>query len=163
MNSIFQRVSVRKYQNKEVSQEQTEQIIKAGMQAPSACNLQPWEFYVIKDNELKAKLAATRSGLHPAEHAPLLILTVYRENVQLPEYNTISMSTCLENMWLEATSLGLGAVWLGIAPFADRMQAIKDVIDLPEGIQPFALLAVGYPEQAKEASSRFDLSRIHYL
>ena len=44
MNSIFHRISVRKYQNRDVEQEKIELMLKAAMAAPSACNQQPWEF-----------------------------------------------------------------------------------------------------------------------
>ena len=45
MNSIFHRISVRKYENRDVEQEKIELMLKAAMAAPSACNQQPWEFY----------------------------------------------------------------------------------------------------------------------
>ena len=51
MNSIFHRISVRKYKDRPVEKEKIMQILKAGMQAPSACNQQPWEFYVVTDKE----------------------------------------------------------------------------------------------------------------
>ena len=51
MNSIFHRISVRKYEDKPVEKEKIMQILKAGMQAPSACNQQPWEFYVVTDKK----------------------------------------------------------------------------------------------------------------
>lgn len=57
MNSIFHRISVRKYQNRDVEQEKIELMLKAAMAAPSACNQQPWEFYVVKD---KAVIDAVR-------------------------------------------------------------------------------------------------------
>ena len=51
MNPIDHRVSIRKYQERPVENEKILQILKAGMQAPSACNQQPWEFYVVTDKE----------------------------------------------------------------------------------------------------------------
>lgn len=51
MENIFHRVSIRKYEDKPVEKEKILQILKAGMQAPSACNQQPWEFYVVTDKE----------------------------------------------------------------------------------------------------------------
>ena len=51
MNSIFHRISVRKYEDKPVEKEKIMQILKAGMQAPSACNQQPWDFYVVTDKK----------------------------------------------------------------------------------------------------------------
>ena len=51
MNSIFHRISVRKYEDRPVEKEKIMEILKAGMQAPSACNQQPWEFFVVTDKE----------------------------------------------------------------------------------------------------------------
>ena len=61
MNSIFHRISVRKYQDRPVEKEKIEKILRAAMQAPSATNQQPWEFYVVTD---KKKLEAL-SQVHP--------------------------------------------------------------------------------------------------
>ena len=59
MNEIFTRRSIRKYQNKPVEQEKLERILRAGMQAPSAQNEQPWEFIVIaEDREMKQQICA---------------------------------------------------------------------------------------------------------
>lgn len=46
MNAIFHRVSIRKYQDKPVESEKITTMLKAAMAAPSACNQQPWEYYV---------------------------------------------------------------------------------------------------------------------
>ena len=51
MNSIFHRISVRKYEDRPVETEKIMEILRAGMQAPSACNQQPWEFFVVTDKE----------------------------------------------------------------------------------------------------------------
>lgn len=51
MNSIFHRISVRKFEDRPVEKEKIVQVLKAGMQAPSACNQRPWEFYVVTDKE----------------------------------------------------------------------------------------------------------------
>ena len=49
MSSIFHRISVRKFEDRPIEKEKIVQVLKAGMQAPSACNQQPWEFYVVTD------------------------------------------------------------------------------------------------------------------
>ena len=60
MDSIFHRISVRRYEDKQVEKEKLMQILRAGMQAPSACNQQPWEFYVVTNPEkIKALSKAT--------------------------------------------------------------------------------------------------------
>ena len=57
MNSLYHRVSIRKYQDKAVEPEKIESMLKAAMQSPSACNQQPWEFYVVTDKERLKKLS----------------------------------------------------------------------------------------------------------
>ena len=79
MNSIFHRVSIRKYEDRPVEQEKLLQILKAGMQAPSACNQQPWEFYVVTDKEMIQKLAGVSPYSACAAGAPVVIVPVYRK------------------------------------------------------------------------------------
>lgn len=59
MSSIFHRVSIRKYQDKPVEQEKIEQMLRAAMAAPSACNQQPWEYYVVTDRTKIVELSGT--------------------------------------------------------------------------------------------------------
>ena len=51
MNSIFKRKSIRKFLDKEIEDEKIERLLRAGMQAPSAINSQPWEFLVVRDKK----------------------------------------------------------------------------------------------------------------
>ena len=57
MNSIFHRVSIRKYKSQQVEPDKIEQMLRAAMAAPSACNQQPWEFYVVTDKDVIAQLS----------------------------------------------------------------------------------------------------------
>ena len=66
MNSIFHRISVRKYEDRPVEKEKIMEILKAGLQAPSACNQQPWEFFVVTDKE-KIQKRPERIGWNPHE------------------------------------------------------------------------------------------------
>ena len=79
MNSIFHRISVRKYEDKPVEKEKIMEILKAGMQAPSACNQQPWEFYVVTDKEKIRKLSGATPYSGCAAGAPVVIVPVYRK------------------------------------------------------------------------------------
>ena len=125
MNSIYSRVSIRKYQDRPVEREKTEAILRAAMQAPSAANQQPWEFYVVTNREKIVALSKCHKYAGCAANAPVLIVPVYRkEGVWLPEYEQIDMAIAQENIWLETDSLGLGGVWLGIAPQEERMKAV---------------------------------------
>ena len=69
----------------------------------------------------------------------------------------------MENMWLETDSIGLGGVWLGIAPSEERMKRVEEIVGMPEGIRAFALFAVGYPAETKQQQDRFNPERIHYV
>lgn len=164
MNEIFERSSIRKFQDKKVEEEKILQILKAGMQAPSAWNQQPWEFYVVTDKEMITKLSKTSPYASCAASAPCIIVSVYhKDDLKCPEYAHIDMAICQENMWLETTSLGLGGVWLGVAPNKDRMEAVKHALNLPLNLEPFSLFPLGYKGEDKKQSDRFDESRIHRI
>ncbi len=81
----------------------------------------------------------------------------------MPEYAQIDMSASVENLLLEADSLGLGAVWLGIAPLKERMGAVRMVLNLPENPDAFAIIPCGYPQKVHAQQNRFDKQRIHYV
>ena len=164
MNSIFHRVSIRKFQDKPVEPEKIETILRAAMAAPSARNQQPWEFYVVTNNkDLIQKLSTVSPYAGCAKDAPVLIVSAYREDAISPAYAQIDLSIANENIWLEADSLGLGGVWLGIAPVEERMKAVEEVLQLPAEHHAFAIFALGYPAENKPQQDRYDISRIHYV
>lgn len=70
--------------------------------------------------------------------------------LRLPEYAQIDVSAAIENLLLEADGLGLGAVWLGIAPLTERMDA-------------FAIVPCGCPAQERVQQDRFEEARVHYI
>ncbi|MBR2182383.1 MAG: nitroreductase family protein, partial [Acidaminococcaceae bacterium] len=78
MNIIFKRKSVRTYLDIDVDDATVEQIIRAGMAAPSAKNQRPWEFYVVRNKETLAKLATCTPYARPVASAPVAIVACYR-------------------------------------------------------------------------------------
>ena len=164
MNEIFHRVSIRKYEDRLVEKEKIRQILRAGMQAPSAGNQQPWMFYVVTNREKIQALSKSHQYAGCAAGAPVLIVPVYRtEGLWVPEYAQIDMSIAQENMWLETDSIGLGGVWIGIAPQRDRMDRVSEILGLPDNVKPFSIFAFGYPDETREQKDRFDESRIHFV
>lgn len=164
MSSIYTRVSIRKYQDKPVEAEKIEEMLRAAMQAPSAGNQQPWEFYVVTDKAKIEALANSHKYAGCAAGAPVVIVPVYRtEGLYFPMYAEIDLSIAQENMWLKADELGLGGVWMGIAPIQERMDKVAEILDLPENLKAFSLFPVGYPAETKVQQDRFDEARIHYL
>lgn len=163
MNEIFHRISVRKYEDKPVEAEKIELLLRAAMAAPSATNQQPWEFYVVTNREMIQALSQVSPYAGCAAGAPVVIVLAYRENCTVPEYAQIDMSIAQENMWLETDSLGLGGVWLGVAPREERMREVKRIVGIPEGLRAFSLFALGYPAEERPQQDRFEPDRIHYI
>ena len=163
MNSIYHRVSIRKYQDKPVEKEKVEAILRAAMQAPSAANQQPWEFYVVTDREKLKALSRVSPYARMTEYAPAAIVSAYRIQCRVPVYAQIDLSIAMENLWLETDAQGLGGVWLGIAPVEERMQAVEQIIGMPDTLRAFAVFPFGYPAEERPQQDRFDESRIHWI
>ena len=163
MNSIFHRISVRKYQEKPVEAEKIERMLRAAMAAPSACNQQPWEFYVVRDKDVILQLSKASPYATCAKKAPVVFVPCFRSEGRAPEYFNIDMSAAVENLLLEADELGLGAVWMGISPDEGRMKAVREVLDIPEDLHAFALIPCGYPAEERAQEDRYEESRVHYI
>jgi len=164
MKEIFERVSIRKYQDKPVEKEKIEQILKAAMAAPSAGNQQPWEFYVVTDKEKIKALSECSPYSGCAKDAPAVLVPCYRtEGLMFPEFDTIDLAIATENAWLEIDSLGLGGVWLAVAPIPDRMEKADAVLGIGDKLHAYALLPFGYPAETRTQQDRYDESRIHWV
>lgn len=164
MQEIFNRRSIRKFENRPVEKEKIEQLLKAAMQAPSAANQQPWEFIVVEDRTGLSRLSQMSPYSKPvAGSAVTLVLLADTSRLAIPNAWQQDMGAAAENILLEATHLGLGAVWLGVAVSDSSMDFVKKLYDLPDTIQPFALIAVGYPDdQENKFVDRYQAERVHY-
>ena len=163
MSILMERMSVRKYTGQPVTKEQIINILRAAMQAPSAHNQRPWEFYVVTDRETIEKLSTVSPYAGPAKGAAAVIVAAKKMDSPVPESIDIDMAACIENIWLAAVEQGLGGVWIGIAPLEERMAKVEEILNLPDSVSAFALFAVGYPAEEKEVHSRFNEERVHYV
>lgn len=166
MNAIFKRCSVRQFTDEPVSIDDIERLMRAAMAAPSAGNQQPWEFFIARDETTRMALAATTPYAAPAKLAPCVIVVCTRtEGLRFPRCTPLDMSAAVENTLLEAANIGLGAVWLGIAPEPDRIAAVKVALGGPREVEPFALVAVGHALNHPEpkGSTRYDETRVHWI
>lgn len=165
-NPIFTRTSIRKFTDEAVTDEQIDQLMKAAMAAPSAGNQQPWEFYVTSDADLKRELAECSPYAKPAANAHAVIIPCIKSSdMRFPEYAPIDLSICCENILLEVENLGLGAVWLGIYPESERIDAVAQCASIPDGLTPFALIAIGHPAEdvSPRSAKRYEPDRVHWL
>lgn len=134
------------------------------MQAPSACNQQPWEFYVVTDKEKIGLLSQTTPYAGCAAGAPVVIIPVYRtESLPAPSMIPIDMGLSLENIWLETDALGLGGVCIGISPVPEFMEPVCRILQLSDNLKPFCLFPLGYPSEERPQQDRFELNRIHFV
>ena len=163
MNEIFHRTSIRKYGKQQVEAEKIEKMLRAAMAAPSAGNQQPWEFYVVTKAEVLQELANTSPYAGCAAGAPMAFVACMRKACRMPEYTQIDLSAAVENLLLEADALGLGAVWLGIAPLEERMEAVRQVLNIPETLDAFAIIPCGYPEKVGAQQNRYEEARVHFV
>ena len=163
MDEIFKRRSIRKYLDRPVEEEKTEKLLRAAMQAPTSGNQRPWEFLVVRDKEALMQLSLTSPFSMAVAKAPLAIVMLgNRDLFRYPEDWEKDLGAATQNLLLEAVSLDLGAVWIGVAPLTECMDNVRSVCALPANIDPFAIVSVGYPVEEKPPIDRFEPGRVHY-
>lgn len=149
--SIISRRSVRNYEKKDVPNELIGQILEAAVNAPSAGNMQPWEFIVVKDIEIKRELASAALRQRHVSEAPVVIVVCANPEKSADKYGERGKSlyciqdtaAAIENMLLTANSLGLGTCWVG----AFDEDSIKNILGIPQKLKPVALITVGFPRE----------------
>lgn len=166
MSIIFERTSVRKYTSEPVSKEQIELLLKAGMAAPSARNLQPWEFIVIQNQDTLNKIAQIGQNAHMLSEAPLAIVVCADTNKDFYPTQNINFwvqdcSAVTQNIMLQAVELGLGSVWIGTYPKEVMVKPVSEMLGLPENIIPFSIISIGYPADEVQPKNKFDKNKIH--
>lgn len=167
MSTIMNRHSVRTFTDQPVEPEKLEQILRAGMQAPSAHNTQPWEFLVVTDEKDRKAVAGMSPYAKMAEKAPMLIIVCGNREKGLEDSDgncwwPEDLAACTENMLLQIVEEGLGGVWLGFYPRKDRVQSVKDYFGLPDHIVPFSVVVLGHGTAENTGTDRFDPAKIHY-
>ncbi len=158
LEAIKGRRSVRAFKNQDVSQELVEKLVDAARWAPSAGNIQPWEFIIVRRPEIKRGLA--EAALHQTfvEEAPVVIVVCADESRSSKGYGVRGKTlyciqdtaAAVQNINLAAYSLGLGTCWVG----AFREEEARKILKVPRGIRPVAIIPVGYPAEAPPPRSR---------
>jgi nitroreductase len=163
IDCILTRRSIRKYTEQEISGARIEQLLEAAMHAPSAQNQQPWHFIVIRERKMIDTIADRHSYAKMLYNANKVILICGDTDKEISKgYWPVDCSAATQNLLLAAHALGLGAVWLGVHPMEDRKTMLRELFSLPDNIQPFALVSLGYPAEERSATGRFKKERIHY-
>ncbi len=159
--ALLTRRSIRSYSDQVVPDELVQKILKAAMYAPSASNGQPWHFVVIRDRKILNAIPQVHPHADMVPNAQVAILVCGVVNPAIPAYWLVDCAAATENLLLAAHASGLGAVWLGVAPRKERMEGIRQLIPMPQGIEPFCLVPLGFPAEKVEQPERFLPERIH--
>jgi len=162
--AIKGRRSIRSFKQTPIPEEIINKILEAACWAPSAGNLQSWEFILIKDEETKKKLCDAALGQCFIQEAPLTIVVCANQKRSSSRYGSrganlysiCDASAAIQNILLSAYALGLGTCWIG-AFYEDE---VSRILELPEGIKPIAIIPIGYPNEKPIAPRRFSLNKV---
>ena len=162
---IMTRTSIRAFQDKPVSDETVEVLLKATMAAPSAKNSRPWSFVVIRNRALLEKLGDSLPNAKMTATAPVAVVICGVLEKALPgearEYWIQDAAAATENFLLAVHALGLGAVWTGVHPISERIRILKEALRLPDEIEPFCLIPFGYPAVPAAVKDKWDPTIVH--
>ena len=164
---ITSRRTVKYFQPKFVSWENIAKVIDAARHAPSCGNIQNWKFIVILEPGLKEAIASACYEQYEIVQAGVLIV-VCAEPEKAERYyglrgtNVYTLQNCaaaIQNMLLEAHSLGLGTRWIG----AFNEDEIKSVCKIPEEVRPQAIVALGYAKEVPAKPPKYPLETLIYF
>ncbi len=163
MDNILTRRSIRKFLDKPVSDEKIKTILQAAMSSPSAGNMQPWEFIVIKKREILDKVPDIHPYAKMTLEAPVSIVVCCDTSKKVREGFWIQdCSAASQNILLAANALDLGSVWCGIYPNEELTKAFQVLLEMPSDVYPVNIIPIGYPAEKKEPSDRYEEERIHF-
>ena len=164
-DALLKRRSIRKYLDKEVSDEIIEELLHAAMSGPSACNRRPWIFYVIKDQDKLNELR--KASRFSNMNAPLAIVVVGDLSrslpLQLKDFWIQDCSAATENILLRATDLGLGSLWCGIYPQKRPVERVKDILGITNSDIPLNIIYIGYGDEEKESRDQYEKNRVKII
>lgn len=146
---IKNRRSIRSFKKDPIPEDDLKLILEAAIWAPSAGNLQPWHFVVVRDPEIKKLLSIAALNQTFIAQAPVVIVVCALPWISSSRYGKRGeelyclqdTAAAIENMLLAAASLGIGSCWVG----AFDEEAVKKIVGLTNKVKPVALIPMGYP------------------
>ncbi len=160
------RVSVRQYDDREVSDELVHEIIRTTRSAPSAGNLESWDVVIVTEEGQRELLSDAALNQQHVRDAPVTLVICANYVRSMSRYQERGILYALEDASIAATYLmlaahaaGLGSCWTGA--FDD--ETVREILGLPPHIRPVALLTVGYPKEAPRGPERMTTGEhLHY-
>ncbi len=140
------------------------QLIDAACHAPSADNIQPWEFIVVRDKHVKEEISKAHAWSYFVKDAPVCIVALGNERLS-PSYFATDTTCALQNLLLASHSLGLGACWVAVYdPHNPSYEShVRTVLNVPSHLRIIAVIPVGYPdEKADPRTFRVKSGILHF-
>ncbi len=173
MEAIKGRRSIRKYKPDPIPEEAVQKILEAVRWSPSWANTQCWELILVKDPNMKSRLADTLSATNPARssmtEAPLVVVLCGKRGISgfkkgetatvKGDWLMFDTGLAMQSLCLAAHELGLGTVVVGMF---DHKKA-EEILDIPENIEVVAMTPLGYPAAQGGAAKRKELSEFVFL
>ena len=166
IETIMTRTSIRSFIDRAVSADTVEMLLRAGMAAPTAVNLQPWHFVVVNDRAKIDELGGNGRQSQMWHESPLVIVVCGNMEKAMEGVGQAfwvqDCSAATENILLAAHALGLGAVWTGCYPIEERVANISQVLGLPEHIVPLCAIVMGYPNESPQPKDKWKPENVSY-
>ncbi|RLI30265.1 MAG: nitroreductase family protein [Candidatus Hecatellales archaeon] len=165
--AIYGRRSIRSFRREPIPKEYLTKILDAARWAPSAGNVQPWEFIVVTDGKLKEALARAALNQYFTAEAPVAIVVCADLEKAYQSYGVRGetlyclqdTAAAVQNMLLAAYALGLGSCWVG----AFNEEAVSRILGIPEGYRPVAIVPLGFPAESPGPRPRRSLRSIVHM
>jgi nitroreductase len=161
LETIFKRRSIRQYTAEPVGAEVVQKLLEAAMAAPSASNRKPWHFVVIQERAHLDALAKSGNWAERLGQAALAVI-ICGDPAISERHWVQDCAAATENLLLAVTALGLGAVWMGVEPNAERRMHIAQMLGIPDNMGILNVISIGHPAEEKESRTQFDPARVHH-
>ena len=166
LNVIYTRLSVRRFTGEKIRREDLMAMLRAGMSAPSAVNVQPWAFVVVTDRATLDKLCEALPYAKMLDKAGAAIIVCgvpEKDDTYAKKYWVMDCSLASGNILLAAHALGYGAVWTAAYAEKDRMGSVRQILSIPENIIPLNVIPIGVPANKDEKpKDKFRQENIHW-
>jgi nitroreductase len=159
MEAIKTRRSIRRYKETPVPENLLKDVLNAARLAPSADNAQPWRIIVVRDEQVKQRLAAASNGQKFIAEAPIALVICGVPDEAFPTMggymssHTIDATIAFDHITLAAHALGLGTCWIGWF----KEEKVREALGIPVDVPVIALTPLGYPAEIPEKTPRKNL------
>jgi len=163
-DAITKRASVRRFTEEDVPDDTVKRLLAAACRAPTAGNIQPWRFFVVRDAKVREGLAEAAFGQAYVAGAPVVVVFCADLDASASGYGARGESlysiqdtaAAVENLLLGVVAEGLGACWVG----AFNEAKAAEVLGLPGRVRPLALVPIGHPAGEPHRTGRIPFEKL---